>query len=529
MRNCWKLMLPLMLLVACEREDKALADLSRNGGNVLSHEMIELGEKLEDPYTVENMREALSRVFPTKAGEVVISPTDLYVRFLPKTEEEFTRLQSMGLWLTDHPVDYRILREGDYYHDPSLDEEAITWQYAVVGKQFDFPSDIRYEVLDECFISENDPVTRSDGDIDWDAVEQEAFRLTGNADLYAGSGTRAEEPAFPSGRITVEDPNAFGGKPYGLAGVMVCCNSFVKFATTYTDRDGYYQMSKQFSTTPRYRLVFKNAAGFSIGMNLVLVPASVSTMGTGPAAGMDLHIDASSERKLYRRAVVNNAAYDYIARCDASDLDLMAPPQDLRIWIFKDLSSSSCAMLHHGALVEENELIQKYLGAYVSLLKTFLPDITIGAAGGDGTFADLYSSAMHEMSHASHYAQVGNTWWTKFITYIIRSFVTEGWQAYGSGNRENSGYCEVGESWAYFMESVLFQDRYGGDLPAFGTSFWFYPQIFRYMYARGLTCSNLFTALKSSVVSRDDLLEALVTLYPEQESTLTQVFNRYSR
>ena len=79
------------------------------------------------------------------------------------------------------------------------------------------------------------------------------------------------------------------------------------------------------------------------------------------------------------------------------------------------------------------------------------------------------------------------------------------------------------------MESVLFQDRYGGDLPTFGTSFWFYPQIFRYLYERGMTCAQVFRALKSGVTSRDDLLDALVELYPERESTLAQVFSRYSR
>ena len=531
MRNCWKLLLTLMLPVACQRGEMPETDDGRRVDvAALSHGMIELGEKLEDPYTVENMREAVARLYPTKAGTVVISPTDLYVRFLPKTEQEYTTLQSLGLRLMDHPVDYRILREGDYYHDPELGEEAITWQYAVVAKDFAFPAGIRYEILDECFISENDPVTRAESGIDWDAVEEEAFRLTGNEDLYVPVETRAgEDPVYPSGRITIEDPDAFGGKPYGLAGVMVCCNSFVKFATTYTDRDGYWQMSKKYSTTPRYRLVFKNSAGFSIGFNLVLIPASVSTLGTGPAGGVDVHIDRDADETLYRRAVVNNAAYDYFARCEASDLDLKAPPQDLRIWIFKNLSCSSTAMLHHGAFVDENNLVQTYLGGYSSLLKTFLPDITIGAKVGDGAFVDLYSATMHEMAHASHYAQVGNTWWTSFITYVLRSYVTEGRLAYGTGSAKDAGYCEVGEMWGYFLESVLFQDRYGGDLPAFGTSYWFYPQILRYLYERGMTCSDIFKALKSNVTSRDDLMDVLIELYPEQETTITQVFSRYSR
>ena len=530
MRTCWNLLLPLTLLVACQQEEMDGPDSRQTGLSGLSHGMIELGEKLEDPYTVKNMQEAVASLYPTRAGEIIISTTDLYVRFLPESEEDYVRLLDLGLRMTDHPVDYRIVREGDYYHDPEVDADAITWQYAVVPKDFDFPSGIRYEVLDECYISENDPVTRADSGLDWDAVEAEAFRLTGNGDLYVPASSRAgEEPVFPAGRITVEDPDAFGGKPYGLAGVMVSCNSFVKFATGYTDRDGYYQLSKKFSSTPRYRLVFKNVSGFSIGLNLILVPASVSTLGVGPAAGMDVHIDASSDGALFRRAVVNNAAYDYYSRCEPSDLDIKAPPQDLRIWIFKDLDCSSAAMLHHGAFIESNELVQKYLGAYSSILKTFLPDITIGARAGDGSFMDIYSSVMHELSHASHYAQVGNAWWGKYVSYILKSYVTEGREAYGTGTKADAGYCEIGEMWGYFMESVLFKDRYGGGLPTFGTSFWFYPQIFRYMYERGVTCSGIFRALKSTVTSRDDLMDTLVMLYPERESMITQVFNRYSR
>ena len=534
MRNCWKLLLPLALLTGCQEEGMPDADGRRVDMSALSHGMIELGEKLDDPYTVENMQEAVASLYPTRAGSIHLKATDLYVRFLPKTGDEYALLLSKGLKLTDHPVDYRIVKEGDYYHDPDLSEDDITWQYAVVAKDFDFPAGIRCEVLDECYISENDPVTRAESGIDWDAVEAEAYRLTGNEDLFPGTRGDGEEEvstaaAFPAGRITVEDPDAFGGKPYGVAGVMVFCHSFVKFATAYTDRDGYYQLSKKFSSTPRYRLVFKNSAGFSIGLNLILVPASVSTLGTGPASGVDVNIDESADGALWRRAVVNNAAYDYIARCNASDLDLKAPPQDLRIWIFKNLGCSSAAMLHQGAFVEGNDLVQKYLGGYSSLLKAFLPDITIGAKAGDGAFVDLYAAVMHEMAHASHYAQVGNAWWNPYITYVIRSYVTEGRQAYGSGSAQDAGYCEVGEMWAYFLESVLFQDRYGGDLPAFGIAFWFYPQIFRYLYERGMTCTDIYKALKSDVTSRDDLQDALIQLFPERERTISDVFNRYSR
>ena len=89
------------------------------------------------------------------------------------------QLMEQGVELLDHPLDYRIVREGDWYHDPSVPEGEITWQYAVVPVGFDFPKNIRYERLDECYLPDHAPGTKSDG-IDWEAVEREAYRLTGN-------------------------------------------------------------------------------------------------------------------------------------------------------------------------------------------------------------------------------------------------------------------------------------------------------------------------------------------------------------
>ena len=49
-----------------------------------------------------------------------VRTTDLYVRFLPENEEQYQQLQALDIRLIDHPVDYQILKEGDYYHDPSV-------------------------------------------------------------------------------------------------------------------------------------------------------------------------------------------------------------------------------------------------------------------------------------------------------------------------------------------------------------------------------------------------------------------------
>jgi hypothetical protein len=204
------------------------------------------------------------------------------VRFLPADDVEYDALVAAGVHLVDHPLDYEILVEGDWYHDPLVPEGDVTWQYAVVEPDFEFP-DIRYEIIDECYIAEHDTGTRAGDGIDWAAVEREAYVLTGNADRLSEISTKAATKVTPSGRITIVDEHANGGKAFGVAGVMVSCNSFVKFDHAYTDRDGYYKMNKTFSSELRYRMIFKNQKGFSIGFNLVLLPASVSTLGkTGP-------------------------------------------------------------------------------------------------------------------------------------------------------------------------------------------------------------------------------------------------------
>lgn len=499
-----------------EREDMSV-------GDALSHEMIVLGKQLDDPYSVRNMTKAVESLYPTKAG-VSLTATDMYVRFLPESDEQMTTLLGSGLVLIDHPLDYQIIRDGDYYHDPLVGDGKITWQYAVVPADFKMPSGVRCEILDECYIPDA-MITKADG-LDWDAIEKEAFRLTGNEDMLEAVTKAGKTSSSPKGRITIVDPDANGGKAFGVAGVTVLCNTFVKFATAYTDRDGYYEMTAKFSSDVRYRLMFRNQLGFGIGLNLLLVPASTSALGKTTPEGIDCEISASSDRKLFSRAAVNNAVYDYFQRCNEEDLDIAAPPKDIRLWLFQNLRSSSTPMLRHGTLLDQG-LFAKYLGKYSAIISLFLPDITVGLDDAD-SYSHIYSITCHELAHASHFSQVGKEYWDKYINYVIKSFVKDFSTDYGTGEGEGAGYCEVGEDWGYFMHNLLYHDRYGGEMPSYGMNYWFHPQIFRYLNERGLSTGQLFKALTSEVTDIDSLKGKLVSLYPSQVSIINQVFERYA-
>ena len=521
MRGKIRLMLMTLLVMSCSGNGMDPVDgVDYQYGRQLSHEKIVLGARLENPYKTENITKALQELYPTKADRVEVKTTDLYVRFLPKSETELEVLKKQGIIMIDHPLDYEILKDGDWYHDPEVPDDMMTWQYAVVPKDFVFP-DMEYELIDECHISGT--ATRSDDGIDWDAVERQAYVLTGNSD-YILPETKAEK-ASPSGRITIVDEDHNDGKPVGVKGVRVSCNTFVKFDHAYTDEDGYYKMKKTFSSQLQYRLVFENVKDFSIGFNMILSPASSSTLGKASVSGVNMTVTKSSESKLFKRCVVNNAAYDYYVRCSSKDMNISLPPKDLRIWLFHKLQSSSSVMLHHGAVLDMS-VVSDFLGDFAPLLRIFLPDLTLGMDKKDD-YKSIYAETCHELAHASHFSRVGTDYWNNFILYVLGSYISTGGMTYGDGTGMNAGYCEVGEMWAYYLSAKIWHDRYGGDYPSFGTSFWFYPQILRFLDEKGLKCGYIFSVLDRNVNSKDALMRALMTRYPDKTDIIEQVFNRY--
>ena len=520
MRGKIKLTLMALVMMACSKEGLHSGIDSSNDLNQMSHEMIVLGERLENPYKTVNMTKALNALYPTKAESVDVRTTDLYVRFLPADMEEYDLLTSLGLKLFDYPLDYDLAVDGDWYHDPEIPRDNITWQYTVVPVDFEFP-DVRYEVIDECYLADDEEDTKSG--VDWGQVERFAYEMTGNGNMLLPQSRAAD--TRPKGRITIVDKHYNGGKPIGVSGVNISCNSFVKYDDAYTDKDGYYEMSKKFNVELKYRMIFDNKKDFSIGFNLVLVPASVSALGKAPAAGLTMTVTKDSEDKLYKRCVVNNAIYDYIQRCSRNDLNIDPPPVGLRIWLFHDLKSSSPVMMRQGAVVD-NTIFKTFLGEYAGLIKVFLPDITLGVKEVE-EYRDIYSLTLHELAHTSHFQRVGVDYWDKYLQYMAKSFFFSGGKSYGDGKQAGAGYCEVAEMWAYYVQSLIHKERYGGDFSSVGNAYWFKPEILRYLHKNGFSCNNIYLTLDPSVDSRSSLERALLAKFPPRKTKITQAFDKY--
>lgn len=154
----------------------ATTGLVKEGDNKTSsivHEnMVKLGVKLENPYTVENMLEAYTELIADSPEytyeDLNIEASHYYIRFQPADSIEMRDLEeeNTDIEFFYYPLDYQILEGGTYYHDPSIVDDEFTWMYTVVEKGYAIPN-VNHEILADLYIPElleeqSDPILSTD-------------------------------------------------------------------------------------------------------------------------------------------------------------------------------------------------------------------------------------------------------------------------------------------------------------------------------------------------------------------------------
>jgi len=169
-------------LFSCH-EDEIFEDFEKESTNV---EVDQLGEKLENPFSVSNMQTALDSLKLKNSqynnSDFEVETTHLYIRFKPKDEQELNVLESDSiLVLYSFPLDREIPEGLTSYHDSRIPKDNPTFQYCAVPLSYDFPHDIKVKTLEELYLPEEDQriSARSSANLLYD-LEREAFRITGN-------------------------------------------------------------------------------------------------------------------------------------------------------------------------------------------------------------------------------------------------------------------------------------------------------------------------------------------------------------
>lgn len=481
------------------------------------------GQGVGNPYSLSVMQ----AVYDNNSLEtVVLEPTDLYVRFLPQDSTQLNYLlYESNLELFDYPLDVDVSDEELEARDST--ETDFAWLYTTVNPDYNFPANIRHEILDECYIPrEGEGIVQTRGGVAVD-VEAAAYRSLGydfeDEDDVPTRGSRVR----PEGTVRVYQQ---GGTFVPVKGVKIRGHRFVKYSTTYTDVNGHYALESKFRHSLHYAIVYNNVKGFDIWGNYAFFARANCNLGWHDKDGYS--IDIGRNEMAWRWSVINNAAYDYYSMCEQTGIT--KPPRKLKIWCWSNATASSAPMLRrleHGIGLNGNSgwvnffanigygLLASTVQQIVGLL---MPDITIGTSGKD--YRGIYEHVNHELAHASHFSKVGSGFWSKYVSYIMT------YGAYGDGTGNNAELCGIGEMWGDYMGVIRRCEVLGNNIPPKypdSNSNWFKPEVFWDLRNSDIHKEDIFSCLTNDVRTYNALYSKLCDKFPDKVDSLKVCFNRY--
>ncbi len=449
------------------------------------------GEKLENPYSVENMKKAWENL--TIDEKIEIKTTHLYIKFTPKNEEELNILKKDAtLDLYDYPLDYKIEKMDDFYREQGISKNQPMPQYCAVPADFTFPGGVDYVVLEELFIPDDYSDERKHNkkygsDELINRLVAEAMRITNNVEegRDINEQTTRGSKWRPAGRVRVwddqigtttistrvfdhweyydcgddgiykinnnnnlsnrvpvpiEDPKckrAIYRTEYStIPGSYVpVVNLEVKARRWYTTHRGTTGSDGRYSASGR----FNNDANYSIMWEKHQFSIRSGTFGQawldGPKKrgdwNVDLGVQGSSDvnDKQQYYALIFQAARDYYY---GNRFGLSSPPRN----------TSSTPQIKIAAYLENST---SHAAVYLNSLglSTILPGVQMRVYGGSS--ARVYAVTAHELAHFAHWDMDRN------------AFVVLAAAAYAASQDASEA---VIESWATGVEWQFAMGRY---------------------------------------------------------------------
>ena len=425
-----------IVIYSCRKEDEILPLNEENTNQIQVDGMIKLGKKLENPYSVENMQRALENLkkssvsAKTTTSGLNVETTHLYVKFIPKNEDELSILKRDSTFvLYEYPLDYEIAEGGDFYRDPEVPKGQPTYQYCAVKVDKKLPSGVENEILEELFIpdedKDDDATSRKAFSYDnVDALVDEALRITNNlpnTDLQNQKSLFARRSKWrPAGTIRVWDDNLSSW--IGVEGVEVRARRWFTTHKGIANSSGYYSCDGRFRRDANYsidweRYHFALQDGWLNG---------ATYNGPKKRGNWDLNLN-SGNQEYY--ATIFRGAYHYYYK---NIKGLRRPPQN-SFWTTQmkirannesnnDINGSHCPSC-------------RFLGLG-SAVKIYNPQ---------RNSRDIYGTVIHELAHSSH------------------------WSMNRSSYRNSSTI--VVESWARGVQWELTRMIYSGYVPPYFTNY----------------------------------------------------------
>ncbi|RYF13684.1 MAG: hypothetical protein EOO42_18510 [Flavobacteriales bacterium] len=466
------------------------------------HTQIVLGNKLINAYSVKNMQEAFNyynhNVANSQYSGKIVEATHYYIKITPSTEDELAILNTLDdessidtPVLHDHPVDYEVLVEGDYYINPQNEEDLYHPVYTTIPVDYQLPSGIKYEILDELYEPTDEEYmieTTSLYFAGWkDDLESDGLSITSDEELkeyFASSALQKSSNKFyPTGRITIE--NTGTGITEGLMKAEISYGRIFWWHYTYTDNNGNFNgnakkyrgnvqiRAKWRGETATIRKTWNEVLGFFVSDYLM----TNNKYNNGQTRYIDYTTFSGHGNHLWAKGTVNNGLRKYVDYCNLNGITNTISHANVWAWEGSNQSGATPMLYKYqqlplmasfaniGQANFWHNLASVLSGLTINLVPQHLrPDqiyTGVDPRSYENNKSDsrrIHQLIFHESGHYSHAAKVGATYWAQLFASEISNiqmtiFSTK--DPYRDGtypSLQAGARIGLGEGWATFTE-----------------------------------------------------------------------------
>jgi hypothetical protein len=508
--NVFALFFLLVNVIGCKKEmiipKEQLGSNNQTKSLIIDEGQTVLGEKLPNPFTVENMKAAYSILGGSSTDNIVTNQK--YVRFLISNPEESKKLEELGLILSTIPLDYEVLQYGTFYNDPKLNNQV--WMYTTVSPTFDFTG-FQFQIIDDLFLPNLTIGTTQYNSIfnsfDHEDLIDQALKLKG----YGNETTEKTIKYRPKGYIKVQQ-KITSTTNVPVKKLQIRSRWWFDWGIGYTDDNGYFECSAQYRKNRNVNIicVFENQyvniraiKGVQFWDMFFTERKNIGQYQNSNLESINYlfqnstDINSDTKRKWMACHAINSIREHHLY---CTQNGVITPPSNLNLWLTNananGTSMSTFAAAPMLKQISNNSLLingvqlflvssgHPWFAVGMQVLEQYPPDITYNYS--EESYFYEYSDRIteifyHEFAHASHYNNVGNNYWIDYIQYIVTHL------GYGNPTDSGSGRIAISEAWAEFCASRFAHLRFGSTTslgsntwlgkienfyPNTGTSFW---------------------------------------------------------
>lgn len=535
-----------------------------------------IGKKLENPFSVENMRKALDSlrnepqakllsvgVDADNLNHMEIEVTDLYVRMQARTVQAHDIMcRDTTVARFPFPLDHEIKQHGDYI-DPNVSQlpqggvsSSYPVYYATVKPGFVPYDDVDYEVLCELFLpehsnyyTEDTMATRSNKrmfDVNTvNSLLRQSFRLTGNGDQIKGVQTKAKPTTrgyYPSGTIRVEVYNNLRNalEVQAVSGVLVRMYRWFYHSDGRTNGLGTY-VSEEYrnelwiNDNIDYHIIFTGQYKLNnwsfhhcIG-GVVPLDESWYDAGTHNSGGHSVTFYTNSAD--WSKCVLNNALYNGLRY---NEIDKMAtPPSHMKIACGYNEKYVASAPLLNKIIKIDNKWIYAFFPPAWIIIEKCLPDLIFTYTRKNYEWDKMSNFVFHELTHASQFGSMSSTkgvdwakkYWNKNVIQQASNSIGTG-DAYGHRGSDNWQMIALSEGWASYRDSTLSLRyhgyKHGGAGPQFPIN---YQLLFNALVRLKFAPADIEKSLAAYTL--EEFIVNLEALYPNKKGLVRSYVTRY--